>query len=155
MCGRGLRAALAFSFLSAPGRRDGCAATVTKKKKRRGGGLLLLFQSGQGASKIPPASQEFTFPFYLPLPSSQKRLLLLFYFFSFCHACHFDSCRPGHLWRARRTDTERAFDTIDGKTNGVIPALTALPPARVRDRNGARGSAEVCAWKGQGGRTET
>lgn len=33
----------------------------------------------------------------------------------------------------------------------LFQALTALPPARVRNRNGARGSAEVCAWKGSGG----
>lgn len=124
LCGRGLRAALAFSFFSAPGRRDGCAATVTKKEKAGWGVVVAVpkwSRSVQDSSRLPGIHLPFQ-----PAPPILMKTLIIIIFFSLCRACHFDSCRPGHLWRARRTDNERASDTIDGKTNSVIPGIDGV-----------------------------
>lgn len=153
LCGRGLGAALAFSFLSAPGRRDGCAATVTKKRKGGVGGCCCCSKVVKERPRflLPPRNS----PSLSTCPSHPHENAY-YYYFSFLFAVRVISTAAG-LVICGEPDGLALKGLLTRLTARLIvlsQALTALPPARVRNRNGARGSAEVCAcngWRGQNG----
>lgn len=148
LCGRGLRAALAFSFLSAPGRRNGCAATVTKKKEKAGWGVVVAVPKWSRSVQDSFCLPGIHLPFQPAPPILTKTLIIIFFFFLF--AVRVVSTAAGLVicGEPDGLTLKGLLTRLTARLIVLFQALTALPPARVRNRIGARGSAEVCMRKG-------